>query len=219
MSDPGPQIEVRRNGPYLVSGEVPLRRKRPVVSEHGEPLTWQTTGVVDTEEPYVLCRCGESADKPFCDGSHRGRFDGTENAPTDSYRERAKRYEGTGITVVDDRGICEHAGFCGNRVTNVWKMTGDTDDSVVRAQVIAMIERCSSGALTYEIDGEVVEPDLPTQIAVIDDGPLWVTGTIPLRRSDREPFEARARVALCRCGGSAIKPLCDGTHRHNGFRG
>jgi CDGSH-type Zn-finger protein len=214
------RIEAQENGPYLVSGDVPLRRKRAVVSEHGEPLTWQTTEVVDASETYALCRCGGSANKPFCDGTHAsGGFDGSENAPTDTYADRAKRYEGTGIAVADDRGICEHAGFCGNRATNVWKMTRQTDDTVVRAQVIAMIERCPSGALTYEIDGEVIEPDLPAEVAVIEHGPLWVTGGVAVERSDGEPFESRPRMTLCRCGGSKNKPLCDGTHKEIGFRG
>jgi CDGSH-type Zn-finger protein len=213
-------IAVQANGPYLVSGGVPLRRKRPVVSEHGEPLTWKTDDTLDAPATYVLCRCGGSASKPFCDGTHaRAGFDGTEAAPTDPYERRAKRYEGTGITVLDDRAICEHAGFCGNRLTNVWKMVDATDDTVVRAQVVAMVERCPSGALSYEAEGATIEPDLPAQVSVVTDGPLWVSGGIPVERSDGAPFETRNRVTLCRCGGSANKPLCDGTHKKIGFRG
>ena len=49
------------------------------------------------------------------------------------------------------------------------------------------------------------------------DGPLLVTGAIPVQRADGEPFEARDRMTLCRCGQSAIKPLCDGTHATVGF--
>jgi uncharacterized Fe-S cluster protein YjdI len=47
-----------------------------------------------------------------------------------------------------------HAGFCGNRVSNVWQMTQDSADTQVRAQIIAMIERCPSGALSYTIAGK-----------------------------------------------------------------
>jgi len=214
-----PRITVQANGPYLVLGGLPLRRKRAVVSEHAEPLTWRTEDEVHISPGYALCRCGGSANKPFCDGTHKGAdFDGTEAAPTDRYRNRAKRYPGTGITVLDDRRICEHAGFCGNRLTNVWKMTGSTDDSAVRGEVMSMIERCPSGALSYEVEGEAVEPDLPAQVSVIADGPLWVTGCVPVERSDGQALETRNRVTLCRCGGSSIKPLCDGTHKEIGFR-
>jgi CDGSH-type Zn-finger protein len=214
-----PTIEVRPNGPYLVTGGPPLRRKRPIFSEHGEPMTWSSDDAEPQEGVYALCRCGGSANKPFCDGTHaRTGFDGTETAPTDSYDERAKGYQGTGVVVRDDRGICEHAGFCGNRLTNVWKMVRDTSDSIVRAQVIAMVERCPSGALTLEIDGRTVEPDLPVEIGLVDDGPLFVTGGIAVNRADGQPFETRNRVTLCRCGGSKNKPLCDGTHKEIGFR-
>ena len=51
---------------------------------------------------------------------------------------------------------------------------------------MAMVERCPSGALSYALDtdGEIVEPALPKEIAVIPDGPLWVSGGIPVVRSD-----------------------------------
>ncbi len=215
-----PQISIAEHGPYLVSGAVPLRRREPIVSEHGEPLNWATGTEFETKDRYALCRCGGSDNKPFCDGTHaRDGFDGTETAPTDTYAERATAYPGTGITVHDDRGICEHAGFCGNQVTNVWKMAAKTDDTVVRGQVMAMIDRCPSGALTYEVGGEVVEPVLPAEIDVITDGPLWVTGGVPIERSDGATCEIRNRVTLCRCGASANKPLCDGSHREVGFTG
>lgn len=215
-----PQITSAENGPYLVSGRVPLRRRGAVVSEHGEPLTWKTGSEVETEDRYALCRCGQSGNKPFCDGTHaRQGFDGTESAPADTYDARRTTYAGTGIDVHDDRGICVHAGFCGNQVSNVWKMSEKTDDTVVRGQVMAMIERCPSGALTFEVDGEAIEPVLPAEIAVIADGPLWVTGGISIERADGEPVETRNRVTLCRCGASKNKPLCDGSHKEVGFTG
>ena len=49
-------------------------------------------------------------------------------------------------------------------------------------------------------------------------GPLWVTGNIPIERSDGKPFEIRNRVTLCRCGESKLKPLCDGLHREMGIK-
>lgn len=190
------------------------------MSEHGEPLTWKTDEVMDEGVAYALCRCGGSAKKPYCDGTHADNgFDGTESATTDSYDDTASSLGGTGIEIFDDRSICVHAGFCGNAVTNVWQMASDTDDSRVRAQAMAMIERCPSGALTFAVDGDEVEPDLPTEISVLPDGPLWVSGGIPTVRSDGEAFETRNRVTLCRCGQSGNKPLCDGAHKEVGFTG
>ncbi len=221
QEESGGRIRVAPNGPYLVSG-LPLRRVREIESEHGEPLTSQTTSELETPDSYALCRCGSSSRKPFCDGTHSAvGFDGTEAAPTSNYADRARVFEGTGVVMRDDRRICEHAGFCGNRLTNVWKvMSGDaTEDSVVRAQLMTMVERCPSGALTHRLtaDGDDIEPALVEGVGVVDDGPLSVTGGIGVTRSDKEPFETRNRMTLCRCGSSSIKPLCDGTHRKTGF--
>ena len=220
MAEQPVTVTVRPDGPYIVSGSVPLRVRRPVTSEHGESLTWQSDEVSEQKGIYALCRCGESSRKPYCDGTHaKVGFDGTETAPTDSFRERCADLGGVGIQVSDDRSICVHAGFCGNRISNVWKMTRETDDSVVRAQVMAMVERCPSGALSYAVDGAEIEPALPVEISVITDGPLWLTGGIAVERADGEPSETRNRVTLCRCGHSSNKPLCDGSHKEVGFRG
>jgi CDGSH-type Zn-finger protein len=221
MDEAAERIEVTLNGPYLIYGRVPVSRKRPVLSEHQEPLTWQTTDRLRTGETIALCRCGGSSHKPYCDGTHREiGFDGTEAAPTDSYDERARIYQGTGVTVRDDRSICEHAGFCGNRLSNVWKMVNDTPDSIARSQMMSMIERCPSGALTYRVEADErdIEPGFGVGVGVINDGPYFVTGSPPVARADGRPFESRNRMTLCRCGQSANKPLCDGSHKEVGFR-
>lgn len=51
-------IKVNNNGPYVISGEVLL------VDASGNAFT--------KNETFALCRCGHSANKPFCDGSHKG---------------------------------------------------------------------------------------------------------------------------------------------------
>ena len=66
-----PTIRSREGGPLVVSGGVELVRKTAVHSEHGEPLAWKTSEPLETGGNYVLCRCGESAEKPFCDLTHR----------------------------------------------------------------------------------------------------------------------------------------------------
>ena len=224
------KIVVQKNGPYLVYGDIPLVRKAAVVSEYGEPITWKKGEVIETSQPYELCRCGRSGNKPFCDNTHEKiGFDGTESADTRITAERRVTLAGgKQIVVKRDYSLCMEAGFCGNRFANIPKMVADTADTRVRSLVIAMIERCPSGSYTYSIEeGEAdIEPDLPQQIAVTtemtDDGPiigpLWVTGDIPIERADGQPFETRNRVTLCRCGLSKTKPLCDGAHRALGIK-
>lgn len=52
------KITISDNGPYLVSGPVPLLDAR------GDPIE-------GASEKMALCRCGASNNKPFCDGTHR----------------------------------------------------------------------------------------------------------------------------------------------------
>jgi len=221
------KVVVVADGPYLVYGDVPLVRKQKIVSEEGDAVSWMKTEVLATEENYALCRCGRSASKPFCDGSHaRLGFDGTETADTRRSVERQRVLgDGHAIIVKRDGPLCMHAAFCVGRARKIPAMLPHTGDSDVRAQVIGMIDRCPSGSYTYalELGGEDVEPDLPLAVAVTTEedalgGALWVTGGIPVERADGQPFETRNRVTLCRCGHSKIKPLCDGTHREIDFR-
>jgi CDGSH-type Zn-finger protein len=213
------RIDVLENGPYVVTGGIPLNRKAVVFSELHEPLTWRKDATLESETTYRLCRCGQSSQKPFCDNTHaRVGFDGTETAPTTPSASRARRFVGTKITMTDDSVLCMHAGFCGNHAEKVWQMMERADDTRVRFTVMQMVERCPSGKLGYEVDGIPIEPDLPEAISVTKDGPYWVTGGIPITMSNGQTLEVRNRVTLCRCGQSKIKPLCDGTHAAIKFR-
>lgn len=51
------KITVKANGPYLVEGV-------EIVNSQGELYQYEAG------KPTALCRCGASANKPFCDGSH-----------------------------------------------------------------------------------------------------------------------------------------------------
>ena len=54
------EIQIFDNGPTLVSGDVTLK--------DGEGNEYNLEG----KEKFALCRCGNSANKPFCDGAHNG---------------------------------------------------------------------------------------------------------------------------------------------------
>lgn len=217
---PKPHIEVTAHGPYEVSGDIPLHPKDIVRSAKGEAMTWITYDEIDHPATYLLCRCGLSQDKPFCDGTHGFElFDGTETAATNTSKERAEVHDGPGIRVLNDSVLCQHAGFCSNKATTWVDMVPDTDDHPVRVQLIGMLEHCPSGALAYELEGEAIEPDLPAAICPVTDGPLFVSGGIEIERTSGEMLETRNRVTLCRCGQSSKKPLCDGTHYSIDFKG
>jgi CDGSH-type Zn-finger protein len=220
------KIEVSE-GPYIVTGHIPLVSKIQVVTEFTEPVAWKKVRDIPTNEAYFLCRCGNSSYKPLCDGSHYDiKFNGTETAPISLQAERQESLpRSKKMHIRMDAALCTSSGFCANRRTSIAEMAARTDDMEVRRIAIAMIENCPSGALTYALKegGSEIEADLPMEIACTIEitsegaieGPYWVTGRIPIHRFDGQPFEVRNRVALCSCGLSQIKPLCDGSHREH----
>ena len=80
--------------------------------------------------------------------------------------------------------------------------------------------------LAVTVDGSATpSPDAPRtparrpSVTFCPDGPVLVRGDVELTDEDGRPIEKpRPTVALCRCGGSAMKPWCDGTHKVNGYR-
>ncbi|NRQ32374.1 hypothetical protein HII36_11060 [Nonomuraea sp. NN258] len=219
------RIVVLRDGPYVVYGGVPLRRKHKIVSAENDALTWQTGEPLETEDTYALCRCGHSGAKPFCDGTHALiGFDGTESPEMRPYRELQHVHDGVGISAQRVGELCVHAAFCIGRTRPIAAMLADSADSDVRAAIMGRIDHCPSGSYSYALErgGETIEADLPPAVSVLTEedglaGALWVTGGVPVIRSDGRPLETRSRVTLCRCGHSGNKPLCDGTHREIGF--
>jgi CDGSH-type Zn-finger protein len=220
------RIIIQENGPYQVQGDIPLVHKTQVVTDLGEPLTWRNDGPIQTAgSEYDLCRCGQSGNKPFCDSTHCFcDFDGTETASTEPTASRQRTYPGgVHITIRKDHTLCMDSGFCGLLGRKMKQIVLESADSATRSMLIAMVERCPSGSLTYSIEPETtdIEPDLPQQIAVSTEitsdgpiaGPLNVTGYIEIERSDGTLLETRNRVTLCNCGHSSNKPFCDGTHR------
>ena len=60
---------------------------------------------------------------------------------------------------------------------------------------------------------------MEAKITPYRDGPLLVRG--PFKLLDQEGNEVelhRRTIALCRCGRSRIKPICDGTHKAIRFK-
>ena len=223
-------IEIREEGPYAVHGGIPLVRKKRITSEQGEALTWATTEALTTDEDYVLCRCGRSNTKPFCDGTHdRIEFDDSGPEVFAPISDTQEILENDGIRVKVDNSYCVHAKYCFNKTSGIRALMAKPADASAKSQIMAMVDRCPSGTFVYEIDvdGSMVETevDMPTEVAAISSdtrsetaGPLWVTGGVPIMRPDGTFLESRNRVTLCRCGQSKNKPFCDGSHASVGFK-
>lgn len=200
-------IQVTKNGPYQVTCGLAIR------NSEGESL--------ESGERYRLCRCGQSSNKPFCDGTHnRIDFDGTETADHGSIDDRQLDYPGHNITIHDDRTVCAHAGFCSDNLRAVFRLGEEPWIDATGADteaIITQVKECPSGALRFSLGGVEDEDTLAQEIIPSPDGPLWLRGGVKVVSSDGEPYEPRNRQTLCRCGGSSNKPFCDGTHWHIGF--
>jgi len=58
------------------------------------------------------------------------------------------------------------------------------------------------------------------EITVLNNGPLRVKGDITLKDANGDEYDlgGREAISLCRCGHSANKPFCDGSHNRQGFQ-
>jgi CDGSH-type Zn-finger protein/truncated hemoglobin YjbI/ferredoxin len=211
-----PQIQCQRDGPYLVTNAQRL------VDWLGQPLL--------ALPQMALCRCGASKLKPFCDGTH------TEIGFRDAkdprrVPDRRDVYPGQQVTIVDNRGICQHSGQCTDRLANVFRAgqepfvapSGGRMDEVIRA-----VRACPSGALSYAVDGVAARAAVDhhgkrePQIEVTKDGPYRIVGAIRLyddgQAERRAHGSSREHYALCRCGHSQNKPFCSGMHWNAEFK-
>ena len=201
------KITCARNGPYVVSkGNVALRRE--------DGTSFDAAGGV------ALCRCGGSAGKPFCDGTHsRNGF--SDRNESEGRGERRVAYTGKAITIFDNRSICAHAGFCTDRLKSVFRMQAEPwidPDGASVDEIAATVAKCPSGALSYARDGiEAPPPARAPAILIANDGPYAVTGAVELDAAFGDGA-SKEHYTLCRCGGSKSKPFCDGTHWHIGFK-
>ncbi len=223
-ADDPKRITVTENGPYVVTGSVPLAIQTIVYDAEGNSLDWEQGQPFDTPDEYSLCRCGQSATKPFCDSSHlRVGFDGTETASREPYLDQAGEEDGPAVVLTDAESLCAYARFC-DVAGSIWRLVRRSDAESVS---IAIREgtQCPSGRLVVwdRATQEPFEADLEPSIGLVEDpavgvsGPLWVRGGIPVVSGDGVEYEPRNRMTLCRCGASRNKPFCDGTHAAIGF--
>ena len=212
-----PGIMTARNGPYLVTNVAAVR------TPLGERLT--------LPPQLALCRCGASALKPFCDGTH-ATSGFTDDKDPKRVPDQRDTYPGEQVTIFDNRGICQHSGLCTDRLSAAFRTkaepfvapSGARMDELVRA-----VRDCPSGALSLAFDDQEAR-DLADwhgtrdqAIQITQDGPYRVTGGLPLADSagadvPRTAGSSREHYALCRCGHSQNKPFCSGMHWYVEFR-
>jgi len=218
-------VQITENGPYQVSGGLPLAIEVIGTNAHGESVQWQQGRTFPSQSQYALCRCGHSANKPFCDGTHaKVGFDGTETASRKPYIDQAQVIRGPTMSLTDAEALCAFARFCDPN-GQVWNLVAETDEPGSRKNFVRQTCDCPSGRLVAwdNATGEPIEPKYELSIGLIEDpakncsGPLWLRGGVLVIGADGFNYEVRNRVTLCRCGASQNKPFCDGSHASIGF--
>lgn len=220
VQDDSAKITVSKDGPYIVTGGVPLTISEICDDEEGYCRTWREVKRYPMQEKYALCRCGHSKNKPYCDGTHaKIHFDGTEAGDHELFDKAAEEICGPSLTLADNKHLCVHARFC-MRAGGIWNLVEQSDNQEARDTAIEEACNCPSGRLVIKDNesGKAIEPEFEKSIVVIEypprgeHGPLWVRGGIPIESADGRLYEIRNRVTLCRCGKSENKPFCDGSH-------
>ncbi len=139
-------------------------------------------------------------------------------------KDVTKRYDNGDLTVVWKASKCIHAGECVKALPNVYKPHEKpwiNAENATKEELIAQINKCPSGALSYEIKGEKDSTEIQagTRIEVKENGPLLCFGTIDVAHANGTVEQKEKITAFCRCGASSNKPYCDGSHGKIGFAG
>lgn len=195
--------------------EIVFSETGPYTAVAIEAMTYLKGETVPVRRVMLLCRCGESGRKPFCDGSHEKVKFSTPRQRSRG-RNRVKDYPGKSITIHFNLRVCSHAGVCYMKLPGVFdrdKKPWINPDGASAQEIIDIIHRCPSGALSYSRAVDSVPcRKRPPKIVIIDNGPFNVQGDVQLRDEEgTEPYNPE-HYCLCRCGKSRNTPFCDGTH-------
>ena len=127
-------------------------------------------------------------------------------------------YPGQRVTIINDGKRCIHSRYCVLNLDSVFVPNVDgpwiKPDAADHDTVMAVVEKCPSGALRY-VPGEGASPEqAPTvnTVRVWENGPLAFHGELNIAGDT-----SSLRATLCRCGLSKRKPFCDHSHAEGGF--
>ena len=212
------RIKIVENGPYLVSGGIPIEEM--IIAPDGHHYTFKKGRTLPQAKEYALCRCGASRNAPFCDGSHeRVGFVGSETASRERYVDRLTDIvTGSTMDLLDD-GRCAFARFCHTERGDIWNATAHDSDKATREAAVKAAQECPAGRLVMvDKDGKILEEVSEPKIIIMQDpekgssAGIFVKGPVVVEAADGTEYEVRNRVVLCRCGKSHNKPFCDANH-------
>ncbi|WP_108813608.1 CDGSH iron-sulfur domain-containing protein [Loktanella sp. Alg231-35] len=206
-----PKITPIENGPLMVTNAPNLRDAVGETIESGEKM--------------ALCRCGLSAKKPFCDGSHNAAgFSSTSDKS--KIRNTPLSYTGTvdgmDVTVHYTPVLCSHAAECvraSGAVFDPSRKPWIVPENGNMAELLVAMSKCPSGALRLEVATTAPQHmvDGETDMQIERHGPYRIKN-VALDADFNGAGASQTKYVLCRCGHSKNKPFCDGSHRDEGWR-
>ncbi|MEZ4804316.1 MAG: (4Fe-4S)-binding protein [Bacteroidia bacterium] len=143
-------------------------------------------------------------------------------------KDITKKYSNGEITIVWKPTLCIHSKNCWQGSNGLIEVFNPSEKPWIKPEgasterIMSQIKKCPSGALSYymnESESTIDSNTTSTQIDVTENGPLIVHGNITIQNQNGEKVQKQNITALCRCGGSANKPYCDGTHNKIDFKG
>ncbi|WP_053975996.1 (4Fe-4S)-binding protein [Mangrovimonas xylaniphaga] len=135
-----------------------------------------------------------------------------------------KEYSNGEVTIVWEPRKCIHSGICVKGLPDVFQPQDKPWIKIQAASTSALVnqvKQCPSGALSFYMNGAKQDNTkaMETKVEIMENGPLLVHGTLSVNHTDGRTETKDKTTAFCRCGGSANKPYCDGTHRKIDFGG
>ncbi|MBX7126668.1 MAG: (4Fe-4S)-binding protein [Cyclobacteriaceae bacterium] len=140
-------------------------------------------------------------------------------------KDIVKKYTNGEVTVVWKPDLCVHSTICFKGLGEVFdprKRPWVNPEGAATEKIVEQVKKCPSGALSHYLNrdagDEKIEVQAETIVEPVKDGPLMVYGNVVIKTASGELERKHTATAFCRCGGSANKPFCDGTHRKIGFQ-
>ncbi|MBK8497697.1 MAG: (4Fe-4S)-binding protein [Flavobacteriales bacterium] len=136
---------------------------------------------------------------------------------------KERTYTNGEVTIIWKPDLCIHSRKCWIELGAVFqpgKRPWIRADGASTEAIVSQVKQCPSGALSYRMDARTEEPLATGAIACVEvqaDGPLLVRDACSVLHRDGRTEERARTTAFCRCGASANKPYCDGSHRRIGF--
>ena len=139
-----------------------------------------------------------------------------------------KNYTNGEVTIVWQPKICIHSAKCWHGENSLPEVFNPAEKPWIKPEgastdrIIQQVNNCPSGAISYFMNDEIEKSESSVSEIIaetVSNGPLLVYGNIIVKDSEGNKTQKNKVTAFCRCGASANKPYCDGSHVKINFQG